>query len=565
MVLMADPLAASGVTRKEAEVLAGLGEHLSNAEIAAQMYVSERTVETHVSSLLRKLGASNRRELGRLAARAGGPPSMAGGGTTGPSGTVTFLFTDVEDSTALWDRHPALMPEVLVRHDGALRQAIERHGGRIFTTAGDGFGAAFASAPEAVAAAVDAQRSLRSESWPGDLAVAVRMGLHSGTATERDGNYFGGVVNRAARIAASGRGGHILLSAATAGLVADEGWTIVDLGLHRLRGLERPERIVRLDAPALPVVALPVRASRERAGNLPHPSTRLIGRQDEMSQVVGMVRAHRLVTIAGTGGAGKTRLALATADAVADQFADGTWFVELGELHDAADIPSAVATTLALQPGPGTEGATSTVATLARQHALLLLDNCEHLIDGVVEFVTAIESRCDRIVVLATSREALGLGHEVRLNLHPLDVDGVGTSDAVRLFRERATAVLGTFQPSDADIAAIDEICRRLDGLPLAIELATARLSTMSVAELLAHLDDRFQLLARRHGVIARQQSLRATVAWSYDLLTDVEQSFFDQLSVFGSDFGPGAARAVGGDPTVPVEDLRCHSSTSRC
>ena len=257
MVLMADRLAASGVTRKEAEVLAGLGEQLTNAEIAARMYVSERTVETHVSSLLRKLQASNRRELGRLAGRAGGRSSMAGSGTIGPSGTVTFLFTDVEDSTALWERYPSLMPEVLARHDDALREAIERHGGHIFTTAGDGFGAAFASAPEAVAAAVDAQRSLGSESWPGDVAVRVRMGLHSGTATERDGNYFGGVVNRAARIAAIGRGGHILLSAATADLVADEGWTMVDLGLHRLKGLERPERIVRLDAPALPVVALP--------------------------------------------------------------------------------------------------------------------------------------------------------------------------------------------------------------------------------------------------------------------------------------------------------------------
>ena len=231
--------------------------------------------------------------------------------------------------------------------------------------------------------------------------------------------------------------------------------------------------------------------------------------------------------------------------------------MELGELHDAADVPSAVATTLALQPAPGTEGATSTVAALADQHALLLLDNCEHLIDGVIQFVTAIESRCDRITVLATSREALGLGHEVRLNLHPLGVDGGdGTSDAVRLFCERAAAVLGSFQPSDADVAVIDEICRRLDGLPLAIELATARLSTMSVAELRTHLDDRFELLTRRHGVNARQQSLRATVAWSYDLLTDVEQSFFDQLSVFGADFGPGAARAVGGDTTVPVEDL---------
>jgi predicted ATPase/class 3 adenylate cyclase len=556
MVRVADPLAASGVTRQEAEVLAGLGEHLTNAEIAARMFVSERTVDSHVSSLLRKLHASDPRELGRLAGSIA-EPSTRGSGEIGPSGTVTFLFTDVEDSTALWEQYPSLMPDVLARHDALVQDAITGHRGHIFTTAGDGFGAAFASASEAVGAAVDGQRSLELESWPGDVIVRVRMGLHSGTATERSGNYFGGAVNRAARIAAIGRGGHILLSAATADLVADEQWTVVDLGRHRLKGLERPERIVRLDVPGLPVVALSLRAGRDGAGNLPHTSTALIGRDDALRRLVGMLGTHRLVTVTGTGGTGKTRLALAAAAAVADQFPDGTWFVELGELQDAADVPSAVATTLALQLVPARADPTSSVAALADQQALLLLDNCEHLIDAVAQFVTAIESQCDLITVLATSREALGLGHEVRLNLDPLDVNGDGgTSDAMRLFCERAAAVLGSFQPSDSDVAVIDEICRRLDGLPLAIELAAARLSAMTVAELRAHLDDRLDVLTRRRGVNARQQSLRATVAWSYDLLTDVEQSFFDELSVFGADFGADAARAVGGDTTVPVDDL---------
>ena len=557
MTVMADRGAGSGITRKEAEVLAGLGEQLSNAEIATRMFVSVRTVETHVSSLLRKLHASNRRELGRLAGWAGDRWSMVGSARIGPSGTVTFLFTDIEDSTAWWERQPSAMPDVLDRHDDILRQQIEDHRGRLFATAGDGFGAVFIAAPEAVAAAVDAQRSLGAESWPDGVDVRVRMGLHTGTATERNGDYVGGVVNRAARIAAAGRGGHILLSAVTADLVADEGWTMVDLGVHRLRGLERPERIVRLDVPDLPIVALPLRASRERAGNLPHPSTNLVGRRDEVDQLVEMVGRHRLVTVTGTGGAGKTRLALAAADVVADQFADGAWFVELGEVHDAADLASAVATTLSLQPVPGTEGTATTVAALAGQHTLLLLDNCEQLIGAVVELVGAIESRCPRVTVLATSREALGLVHEDRLTLQPLAVDGDGgPSDAARLFHERAAAVLGGFAPSDADAVVIDDICRQLDGLPLAIELATARLSTMSVSELRSHLDDRFQLLARRRGVSARQQSLRAAVAWSYDLLTDPERSFFDQVSMFGADFGPGAARAVGGDSSVPVEDL---------
>jgi len=556
MVVMADRLAAGGVTRREAEVLAGLGEHLTNAQIAARMFVSERTVETHVSSLLRKLGARDRRELGRLAGRAG-TTSRSDRDSAGPSGTVTFMFTDIEGSTALWERFPQSMPEVLARHDAVLRDAIVSRGGHIFTTAGDGFGAAFASAPDAVAAAVDVQRALGPEAWAGDVAIRVRIGLHSGTATQRDGNYFGAAVNRAARIAAIGRGGQILLSAATADLVVDEGWTTMDLGWHRLRGLDRPERIVRLDAPELPVIALPLRASRERGGNLPHPSTGLIGRDDELSQLVDLLVKHRLVTITGPGGAGKTRLAVAAAHAVVDRFPDGAWLVGLGELHDAADVPSALTTTLALQPSLGTERAASAAAALAGQHALLVLDNCEHLIDGVIPLVTELESQCEWVTVLATSREALTLRHEVRFNLHPLGVDiDKGTSDAIELFCERATGVLGRFHPSDADFAVIDVICRRLDGLPLAIELATARLSAMSLAELRTHLDDRFELLTRARGVSARQQSLRATVAWSYDLLTAAEQSFFDRLSVFGADFSSGAARAVGGDIDTPVDDL---------
>jgi class 3 adenylate cyclase len=241
MMLMADRLAASGITRREAEVLARLGEHLSNSEIAAQMFVSERTVESHVSSLLRKVGAKDRHDLVRRAAA--GLSSTPAQDVSGPSGTVTFLFTDIEDSTVLWERWPTVMPEALTRHDEVVTAALSRHGGRVFAPAGDGFGAAFASASNGVAAAADVMRSLGAVSWPGGIAVRVRIGLHTGTPTRRSGNYFGGAVNRAARIAAAGRGGQILLSTATADLVADDEWSMVDLGLHRLRGLDRPERI----------------------------------------------------------------------------------------------------------------------------------------------------------------------------------------------------------------------------------------------------------------------------------------------------------------------------------
>jgi predicted ATPase len=282
----------------------------------------------------------------------------------------------------------------------------------------------------------------------------------------------------------------------------------------------------------------------------------LFGRDEELRRLVEHLGSHRLVTVMGPGGVGKTRLAIAAAHAVLDDFPDGTWLLELGELHDADDVPAAVLTTLALQPIVDTHGS-STLAALADQRALLVLDNCEHLIDAVVRLVGELDAHCDRVAVLATSREALGLGHEVRLNLKPLDVDSRdGAPVARKLFCERMAGVLGDIQPSDTDIAVIDEICRRLDGLPLAIELATARLSAMTLTELHGRLDQRFELLAGRRGVHARHQSLWATVTWSYELLSPAEQSFFDQLAVFGADFEAGAARAVGGDATVPVDDL---------
>ena len=434
IVLMTRSTGGEWCHPQRGRVLAGLGEQRSNAEIAARMYVSGADRRDARARRCTQAG----REQPSRARTVGGAPLERRRWSTAPRSVRPGRSRSCSPMSRTRQRCGTATPRRCRRCWPATtplcRDAITRREGHVFTATGDGFGATFASAPEAVAAAVDAQRTLGLESWPGELAIRVRMGLHSGTATERNGNYFGGTVNRAARITVIGRGGQILLSAATADLVADQGWAMVDLGRHRLKGLERPERIVRLDAPALPVVTLALRTGRELAGNLPHPSTTLIGRQDELNRLVDMVGRHRLVTVSGPGGAGKTRIALAAAAAVADEFPDGTWFVELGELQDPADVPSAVATTLALQSA-GSEDTTSLFAALAGQRALLLLDNCEHLIDGVIQFVSTIESHCDRITVLATSREALGLGHEVRLNLPPLDVIGDGgTSDAVRMF-----------------------------------------------------------------------------------------------------------------------------------
>ena len=332
---------------------------------------------------------------------------------------------------------------------------------------------------------------------------------------------------------------------------------MVDLGRHRLKGLERPERIVRLDAPALPVVDAPT-ACRPRTRRQPAAPVDHVDRPPGRAEPTGRHGRHAQVGDRHRNGRGRQdRLALAAADAVADQFPDGTWFVELGELHDAADVPSAVATTLALQPAPAartsprrslrwrisTPCCCSTTASTSSTASSSSSPRSSHTASGSPSWRRAARHSGSATRSVSTCVPSTSNG------------DG-GTSDAMRLFCERAAAVLGSFQPSDADVAVIDEICRRLDGLPLAIELATARLSAMTVAELRAHLDDRLEVLTRRRGVNARHQSLRATVAWSYDLLTDVEQSFFDELSVFGADFGAGAARAVGGDTTVPVEDL---------
>jgi predicted ATPase/class 3 adenylate cyclase len=553
---MADRLAECGVTRRELEVLVALGEHLTNAEIAARFFVSERTVESHVSSLLRKLQMSNRRQLGRLV-----PPSPDVGRlevrSPMPAGTLTFLFTDIEDSTALWEQFPRSMPDVLARHDAMVQREIYRHGGVVFAAEGDGFAAVFTSAAAGAAGAVAAQQALGAEAWPTAVIVRVRMGLHSGTAMERDGNYFGGVVNRAARICASGRGGQIIVSAATAGLVANDQWTLVDLGAHRLKGLARPERLYRLDAHVLPSVDLPLRVRRERAGNLPHVRTRLLARDQQIEDLAHLLRDRWLVTVTGPGGVGKTRLAVAAAHACADGFVDGTWLVELDEVVAPGDVVPAVTTTLGLRPGAGMDPAVATAA-LAGQRALLVLDNCEHVIDGVVDLVEVIKAQCSDVTVLTTSREPLGVDDEQLFRLHPLGVDNAGgVSDAGRLFCQRAARVLGDFHPSTDEIAMVNDLCRRLDGLPLAIELAVARLPAMSLSELRDHLDDRFRLLSRRRGAVPRQRSLRATVAWSYELLTPIEQRFFDRLSVFSAEFGFGAAQAVGAAPLIGMaEDL---------
>jgi predicted ATPase/class 3 adenylate cyclase len=476
-----------------------------------------------------------------------------------PSGAVTFLFTDIEGSTALWDRSPRLMSEALARHDALVRTTIDQHGGFVFSLSGDGFAAAFSKATTAAGAAVDIQQRVGREPWSPEAVIRVRIGLHSGVAEERNANYFGAAVNLAARLAEAAQGGQVVVSSATAALVDGGAWTLVDLGRHRLEGFRRPELVYRLMADGMAEVDRPLRLSYQAVGNLPNQRARLIGRAQELAAVDAIMQPGALVTMTGVGGVGKTRLAMAAAWAAVDRFTDGAWLVELAKLVAPSDVAPAAAKILGLSLDGDPDLAAAIAAALHGQERLIVFDNCEHVIDAASAVIDAIARACPGVAVLATSQEPLGLAGERIIPLRPLPVDGdERLSEAVRLFCDRATGVLGRFEPDADDLALVDDICRRVDGLPLAIELAAARLPTMSLQELDSRLDDRFGVLTRRRGAVDRHQSLRTTVSWSYDLLTNDEQLLFDRLSVFAGGFDMAAAEAVAVVPPLAgaVEDM---------
>ena len=426
-----------------------------------------------------------------------------------PTGTVTFLFTDIEGSTRLWDVAPDSMRTALECHDSVMRGAIARHRGVVFSTGGDGFAAAFARAAGAVAAATDAQEQLASGPWPTDAPIRVRMGLHTGEVVERDGDYFGTPVNQAARLMALGHGGQVLCSAVTAGLLGADA-TLVDLGEYRLRDVSAPQRVFQVGPGAFPAP----RALEELPGNLRAPPTSFVGRAAELAEVVALVRAHRLVRLTGVGGVGKTRLALEAACALADEFPEGVWVVELGPVGDPAAVPDAVATTLGIVQQPGLTMAESVAAALAGRRRLLVVDNCEHVLDAAAEVIEIVLARSPTPKVIATSREGLRAADEHLWPVPSLEVrSGIG-SDAAALFVERALAVAPAFDAkAQQDQSAVVEICQRLDGIPLAIELAASRMMSMSPAEVRDRLGDRFRLLAGPRRGLERHQTLRHAVA----------------------------------------------------
>jgi predicted ATPase/class 3 adenylate cyclase len=467
-----------------------------------------------------------------------------------PAGTVTFLFTDVEGSTRLWEDHPDVMHDVLARHDEILRGAIESHRGHVVKTTGDGFHAAFATARDALEAALLAQRALADEPPMQGVVVRVRMGVHTGEARVRDGDYYGSELNRAARLMAVGHGGQVLVSDVTHRLGGDV--AALDLGTHQLKDVGEVG-IWQLTHPSLPRDFPPLR-TLSATSNLPAPVDAFVGRHAELGQVLDALRDSRLVTLTGPGGSGKTRLALEAATAALPSFRNGVWFVNLSVTGNRDRVVPLVAAALGV-PEPTDEPVADALERWLRDRQLLLvLDNCEPIVAAVASFAQRFLGRCAGVRILATSREFLGVRGERALGTPPMSVADdparSGESDAVELFMVRASAAAPAFDAGAADVSTVAQICRRLDGLPLAIELAAARLRALSLEQIAMRLDDRFRLL--RGG----ERTLEAVVAWSYDLLTDAEQEVFARLAVFPADFSLEAAETVVSDAAVDVGDV---------
>ncbi len=485
--------------------------------------------------------------------------------TERPAGTVTLLFTDVEGSTRLLQGDEQRYLTILGAKRAILRAAVHQHGGQEVDATGDAIFAVFPRARDALAAALAAQRLLQQHPWPDGVTMRVRMGLHTGEPVLTDTGYVGMDVHKAARISASGYGGQILVSETTRALIDSDlppGVTLIDLGEHRLKDLVHPVRLYQVAAPDLPS-AFPLLRSATLHNNLPIPLTSFVGREREMAGVRARMAGARLLTLTGPGGCGKTRLAVHVAADVLDEYPDGVWFVEFAPLSDGALIPQAIAAALGLHP-QSARSLLQTVAEYLQPRALLLvLDNCEHLVSSCAIVVETILRGCPHVRVLATSREPVGATGETTWLVPPLstpdpdlapDVAQLQQVESVRLFTERARGVVPSFTLEPSNAAAVARICRRLDGVPLAIELAAARVKVLSVEELDTRLDDRFRLLTGGSRTsMPRHQTLRATMDWSHDLLSTEERVLYRRLAVFAGSFTLAAAEAICPDDGVEV------------
>jgi predicted ATPase/class 3 adenylate cyclase len=468
-----------------------------------------------------------------------------------PSGTVTFLFTDIQGSTPLWEQVPAAMQVAIAQHHHILRQAIESNGGTVYQIIGDAFQAAFRLASQALNAALDAQRALMAANWPESTGtLVVRMGIHTGSAEidpNDDAPYaVSHTLNRAARIMSAGHGGQILLSLEAASLVErelPEEVRLVDLGEHHLKGMAQREHLFQVDAPGLAKNFPLLTSGRELPHNLPVQLTSLIGREAEIAEIMQHLEDHRLVTLTGTGGTGKTRLSMRVAEEVLDQFPNGVWFVELAGLADPNLVPRTIIAVLGMLESSRRSLLEQLQDYLQDKELLLVLDNCEHMITECATISDILLRSCPKLKILASSREALSIAGEVAYPVPTLSVPGLNSQismedifhfTAVQLFEERARHTHPGFMITPANVSAVAQICRRLDGIPLAIELAAARAGVLGVEQIAERLDNRFRLLTGgSRTALPRHQTLRASIDWSYSLLTEQERMLLLRLSVF--------------------------------
>jgi predicted ATPase/class 3 adenylate cyclase len=484
--------------------------------------------------------------------------------STLPAGTVTFLFTDIEGSTRLWQQHPETMKAALARHHDLLQRAIESSGGYVFQIIGDAFCAAFHTALAGVDAAVAAQGALTREQWGEADPIRVRMALHTGAAEiqageHKSGEYVSGLtLSHTARLLSVAYGGQILVSNATRQLISDELLSRVelrDLGRHQLRDLPRAQQIFQVVAPNLPEVFPALKSLEAISSNLPRQLTSFIGREAEMGEVKRLLAGTHLLTLTGPGGSGKTRLSLEIGAALFDDHPDGVWLLEFAPVTDPVLVPQVLAATLGVREEAARPLSLTLVDYLRPKRALLLFDNCEHLIDACARLAETLLRACADVKVLASSREPLALTGEVVFHVPPLSLPDPRQSpalghlrehEAIRLFVDRAAAAKPAFTLTETNAGAVAQICRQLDAIPLAIELAAARVRALSVQQITANLDERFHLLiGGNRTTLPRHQTLRGSIDWSYGLLSEAESALFRRLSVFVGGWTLGAAEAV--------------------
>jgi predicted ATPase/class 3 adenylate cyclase len=491
-----------------------------------------------------------------------GDLSISSRGQILPNGTVTFLFTDIEGSTRLAQQYPGQWETLRGRHHTILQSAMDAQHGYVFQIIGDAFCVAFHTARDGLCAAIEAQRKLQIENW-GESPIKVRMGLHTGVAEFQGTDYRGYMtLARVQRVMSVAYGGQILLSNASAELTHNElpeGITLRDMKEHRLKGLPDPERLWQIVTPDLQQDFPPLQSLNEIPNNLPVQLTSFIGRKKEVEQIKKRLEKNRLVTLTGSGGVGKTRLSIQVASELLEGFPYGAWLVELAPITDPALVIQTVCTALDVTPHGNTPALNVLIEYSKPKKLMLVVDNCEHLIDASAQLCETLLHACPHVQIIASSREALGIDGESAYHVPSLSLpdpnDGLQTiekSEAVKLFMERATAILPEFEMTEAKAPVIAQICRRLDGIALAIELAASRVKILKVDQIASRLDDAFRFLTGgSRTALPRQQTLRALIDWSYNLLTDEERAMLRFLSVFAGGWTLEAAESVCGNPNM--------------